>query len=239
MSEDAQASETQAIETAMGEPAYTETPDVYAPEPAPSFVGKMMSKKIYLFAVIGVIVIVVIAAVTLGMGGGGSLFAPKKTAPPALSLVAMTGSSDIKGPQVPVGKTDEQAINFGGGGSNNTNNTNSSVTNVYEVTAACSWTDDYAGSEPDEMLFELVSPSGQNVSKDTSGTSGSATLTIQVSNMTSKKVDDNTAGWKLKVTCVKAGHKDAGPFGFLIHPDAGNNYDAKISYKYYGKEGKK
>jgi len=193
-------------------------------------VGRMLGNKFMLLGIVAVVIVVVVAA-ALSMGGGVSLFGPSKPSTTGVKLSPMTGSSDIKGPQVAVGSTDEQAIKFGGGGGGN-NSTD--VTNVYEVTAACSWTDDMAGSEPDEMLFELTSPDGQNKSAKTEGSSGSCSLNIKITNMTSKKVDDNTAGWKLKVTCKVAGHEDVGPFGFIIYVDAGNNYDAKISYSYYG-----
>jgi hypothetical protein len=229
MSEDAQASDAQVAETPVDQQAYDSSGETYAPAPQPSMVGRMLGNKFMLLGIVAVVIVVVVAA-AMSMGGGVSLFGPSKPTTTGVKLGPMTGSSDIKGPQVAVGQTDEQAIKFGGG--NDTNG--SEVTNVYEVTAACSWTDDMAGSEPDEMLFELTSPDGQNKSADTTGTSGSCSLSIKITNMTSKKVDDNTAGWKLKVTCKVAGHQDVGPFGRLIYVDAGNNYDAKISYSYYG-----
>jgi hypothetical protein len=148
-------------------------------------------------------------------------------------MTSISGNYALKGPQVPAGQSMEFPIEF------NSSDNSSEVTNVYDVKVACSWTDDYAGSEPDSMTFELTSPEGQNASQTTTGTSGNCVLEIKLSNITDSKVDANTNGWVLKVTCDYAGHRDVGPFGFLIYTDAGNNFDAKIDYSYYGHETKK
>lgn len=226
MSEEAQQSAP--AEAPVEEPA----PEA-APAPAPNFMQRLMAKKMNLFIIIAAVAIVVVAAVVIGGGGagGGGMFSQKTTTPPA-KMVSINGSYQLNGPQVPAGNTQEFPIEF------NSSSNASQVTNVYEVKVSCTWTDDYAGSEPDSMTFELVSPDGQNDSKNTQGSSGSCQLTIKISNITDTKVDDNTNGWVLKVTCVFAGHKDVGPFGFLIYTDAGNNFDAKVDYNYYGHEAK-
>jgi hypothetical protein len=227
MSEEAQQSAP--VDAPVEEPA---PEDVL--EPAPNFMKKLLAKKMNLVIISAVVAIVVIAAVVVGGGGagGGGMFSKKTTAAPA-KMVSINGSYPLKGPQVAAGATQEFPIEF------NSSSNASQVTNVYEVKVACSWTDDYSGSEPDSMTFELVAPDGQNDSKNTQGTSGQCQLDIKMTNITDSKADDNTKGWVLKVTCDFAGHKDAGPFGFLIHPDAGNNFDAKIDYNYYGYEAKK
>jgi hypothetical protein len=229
MSEEAQ----QGAEGAPAEaPAEQPAPEADS-GPAPSFASRLFGKKRNLFLIIAVVVIVAVAAVGVGaLGGGGNPFSKKAAAAPA-KMTAMDGSISIPGPQVPAGQTQDFPIQF------NSSGNSSEVTNVYEVTAACTWTDDYAGSEPDSMTFELVSPDGKNDSKTTDGTSGNCQVSIKISNMTDKKVDDNTKDWKLSVTCNYAGHKDVGPFGFLVYLDAGNNFDAKVAYKYYGYPAKK
>lgn len=224
MSEEVQ----QSAESAPAEAPVEEPAPEAAAGPAPSFFKRLFAKKLNLVVIIAVVAIVVIAAVALGGGGAGGLFSKKEAAAP-LKLVAQNGTYAIKGPQVPAGQTQDFKIDF------NTSDANATVTNIFEVTAACSWTDDYAGSEPDSMTFELVSPDGTNDSKTTDGTSGSCSLTIKVGNMTDQKFEDNTANWVLKVTCNYAGHKDVGPFGRLIYVDAGNNFDAKVDFKYYGR----
>lgn len=219
----------QGAEGAPAEAPVEEPAPEAAAAPAPSFVKRLFAKKLNRVVIIAVIAIVVIAAVALGGGGAGGLFSKKGTAAP-MKLVAQNGTYALKGPQVPAGQTQAQEfkVDF------NTSDANSTVTNIFEVTAACSWTDDYAGSEPDSMTFELVAPDGKNDNKTTEGTSGSCTLTIKVGNMTDQKIDDNTGGWVLKVTCNYAGHKDFGPFGRIIYVDAGNNFDARVDFKYYG-----
>ena len=230
MSEEAQQSAEGAPAEAPGELREPEA----SPEPAPSFVSRLMSRKLNLIVIIAVVAIVVVGAVVIGGGGagGGGLFSKKTTTAP-MKMESINGSYSLKGPQVPATQTQEFPISF------NSSSNSSEVTNVYEMTAACSWTDDYAGSEPDSMTFELVSPDGRNDSKNTQGTSGNCQLSIKLSNITDNKMEDNTKGWVLKVTCVFAGHKDVGPFGRLIYTDAGNNFDAKIDYNYYGHPAKK
>jgi hypothetical protein len=226
MSEEAQQSAP--VEASVEEPA----PEA-APAPAPNFMQRLMAKKMNLLIIIAVVAIVVVAAVVIGGGGagGGGMFS-QKSSTPVVKMTSMSGGYSLDGPQVPAGSTQEFPIEF------NSSSNASGVTNVYEVKVACSWTDDYAGSEPDSMTFELVSPDGQNDSKPTQGSSGSCQLDIKISNITDAKVDDNTNGWVLKVTCVFAGHKDVGPFGFLIYTDAGNDFAAKVDYNYYGHEAK-
>jgi len=203
-----------------------------APVPAPSFMQKLRAKPMNMIIIGAVVAIVVIAAVVMGGGGaGGGLFG-KKEAPAPMKMTSISGNYALAGPQVQAGQTMEFPIEF------NSSQNDSSVMNIYEVNVACSWTDDYAGSEDDSMTFELTSPDGQNISKNTAGSSGSCQLTITDSNITDSKMVDNTKDWVLKVTCVFAGHKDVGPLGFLIYTDAGNTFDAKIDYKYYGHETK-
>jgi len=230
MSEDAQQSAEGAPADAPGEIRESEP----SPEPAPSFVSRLMSKKLNLIVIIAVVAIVVVGAVVIGGGGagGGGLFSKKTTTAP-MKMASINGSYALKGPQVPAGSTQDFPIDF------NSSSNGSEVTNVYDVTVACSWTDDYAGSEADSMTFELVSPDGKNDSKNTQGSSGSCQLSIKLTNITDNKMEDNTKGWVLKVTCVFAGHKDVGPLGLLIYNDLGNNFDAKVSYNYYGHAAKK
>jgi len=228
MSETAEAADGQ---MAPGE-TYSEYPvqDYQQPETPPTLMQKLMANKIMFFGLIGIIAVAVIAAAVMAGGGGGFLGGGK--APPApMKMSPMTGDYQFKGPQVKASSTEEFPIQF------NSSENDSAVMNVYEVSASCSWTDDYAGSEPDSMTFELVSPAGKNISQKSEGASGNAQLTLKDENVTDKKMIDNTGGWILRVTCNFAGHKDVGPFGRLIYTDAGNNFDAKISYKYYGHEG--
>jgi len=226
MSETAQAESPMAPEQTYAEyPA----PDYQAPEAPRTFMQKLMANKILFFGIIGVVVIMLIA-VGVYAGTGGTAFGGGKTAPPTTKLAPMESSYDLKGDQVKAGATNEYPVSFGDAN-------DSVVTNVYEVSAVCSWTDDYAGSEPDSMTFELVSPNGKNMSSTSEGTSGNANLKVTEDNITDSKIVDNTGGWTLRVTCNFAGHKDVGPLGFLIYVDAGNNFSAKITYKYYGKEG--
>jgi hypothetical protein len=234
MSEEPQPTAAEApVETPAEAPAeqpYSEYPAAEAPaaeeaQPQRGIKGLMSKKflKIPVFAIIGIIILLLIGA---AVGSSGVMTKKAATAP--TKMVSLSGSYDVARPQVLVGQTDSVPISF-----NSTDNS-SEVTNVYEVTVAFSWTDDYAGSQPDEMKFELVSPDGQNKSADTQGTSGAATLNITAHNVTDKKMDDNTKGWEMRATCVKAGGKKVGPIGFLIYVDKGNNYSAKIEYKYYG-----
>jgi hypothetical protein len=227
MSETAEAADGQMAP----EQTYTEVPaqDYQQPEAPRTFVQKLMAKKVLFVSLVGIIVIVVVAAAVMA-GGGAGVFGAKAPAAP-MKMSPMTGDYALKGPQVKATTTQDFPIEF------NSSANSSTVTNVYEVSAACSWTDDYAGSEPDSMTFELVSPEGQNISQTTEGTSGSANIVLKDSNVTEKKMVDNTGGWVLRVTCNFAGHKDVGPFGFLIYTDAGNNFDARIAFKYYGHEG--
>jgi len=232
MSDTAQATADQTVPYPAPEQSYAEYPmeEQPAPEAPPTFIAKLMAKKILFFGIIGVVVIMVVAA-TVFAGGGAGLLGGAKAPPPTMKMSPMDGSYSLKGPQVAAKSTTEFPIQF------NSSDNSSEVTNVYEVAAACSWTDDYAGSEPDSMTFELVNPEGQNISQGSEGTSGSANLVLKSTNVTEKKMVDNTGGWVLRVTCNFAGHKDVGPFGRLIYNDLGNNFDAKISYKYYGHEG--
>jgi FlaG/FlaF family flagellin (archaellin) len=227
MSETAEAADGQ---MAPGE-TYSEYPvqDYQQPEAPPTLMQKLMANKIMFFGLIGIIAVVVIAAAV--MAGGGAAVFGSKPAPVPMKMSPLTGDYQLKGPQVAAGDTQEFPIQF------NSSENSSEVTNVYEVSASCAWTDDYAGSEPDSMTFELVSPAGKNISQKSEGASGNAQLTLKDENVTDKKMVDNTGGWVLRVTCNFAGHKDVGPFGFLIYVDAGNNFDAKVSYKYYGHEG--
>jgi len=237
MSEDAQQ---------VAEGGYTEMPveeplPEEAPQPAPGFAKRFFARKINLVIIVAVVAIVVVASVGVAMmGGGGSMFAPTKQAPAPLKLTQRTvNMPPYDGEQVRTGQTFEWPISFadnstGGGGGNSSKNA-SAVTNIIKVTVNCKWTDDYSGSQPDEMKFELVSTDGTNVSQLTQGTSGAATLTIKT-NTTADKIDDNTNGWVLRVTCVKAGGKPVGPLGFLIYVDAGNDFSAQVSYDYYGPE---
>ena len=229
MSEEAQQVAESVPEEAPGELREPEA----APAPAPNFMKKLIAKPINLAVIIAVVAVVVIAAVVMSGGGagGGGMFSSKGTTP-TVKMTSMSGNYAIKGPQVPATQTQEFPIEFNG--SSNA----SQVTNIYEVKVSCSWTDDYPGSEADSMTFELVGPGGQSDNKTTTGTSGNCALDIKISNITDTKVDDNTNGWVLKVTCDYAGHKDVGPLGFLIYVDAGNNFDAKVEYSYYGHETK-
>jgi hypothetical protein len=239
MSEDATQTDAQYAEVQVPVeevPAETAYQDV--PAPNTSFASKLFAKKIYLLAVVAVVVVVIAAgALAMGTGKGGLLGSSPKAAAAPLKLVSQTGTISYKGAQVPVKQTFTYEIPFNGNGS--ANNTNATVENLFEVTATCSWTDDYSGSGADDMNFELVAPDGTNTSKDTQGSSGSAILTIKLTNITDKKVVDNSKGWVLKVTCVSAGGAKVGPFGFLMHTDAGNDWATKIDYKYYGPESKK
>jgi len=227
MSEDVQ----ETADQPAPEQTYAEYPEgeYPAPEAPPSIMARLMARKLYVAIAVVIVVVVVVLAASMG-GGGGGLFGGK--APPApMKMVPLDGGYSLQGPQVPAGQTQDYPVEF--------NSTNSSeVTNVYEVDAACSWTDDLSGSEPDSMTFELVSPEGKNISQTSEGSSGNANLVLKSTNVTDKKMEDNTKGWTLRVTCNFAGHRDVGPFGFLINPDAGNNFAAKITYKYYGYEGK-
>lgn len=226
MSETAEAADGQMAP----EQTYSEYPvqDYEQPAAPPTMIKKLMANKILFFGLIGIVAVVVIAAAVMAGGGAGLL--GSKPVPPTMKMVQMDGSYNLKGDQVAASSTKEYPVSFGDAN-------DSEVSNVYEVTAACSWTDDYSGSEPDSMTFELVSPEGKNVSQTSEGASGNAQLSLKDENVTDKKMVDNTQGWILRVTCNFAGHKDVGPFGFLIYVDAGNNFDAKISYKYYGHEG--
>jgi hypothetical protein len=230
MSETAQATADQSAP----EQSYAEYPteELPAPEAPPTFMARLMARKMLLLVGVVLVAVIVIAAVVFA-GGGASILGGGKAPPVPMKMSPLTGDYTLNGPQVKAASTVEFPIQF------NSSGNSSSVTNVYEVAAACSWTDDYAGSEPDSMTFELVNPEGQNISQSSEGTSGNANLVLKSTNVTEKKMVDNTGGWTLRVTCNFAGHKDAGPFGFLIHPDAGNNFDARISYKYYGHEGAK
>ncbi|MEM2869799.1 MAG: hypothetical protein QW379_05190 [Thermoplasmata archaeon] len=193
-------------------------------------IGGLMKKKMFLFGIVVAVVVVVVAAAALG-GGGGSI-GPSKPAPPAhFKLESKTGQTiNIQGELVPEGQTVEYAIDFGGGNSTN-------VTNIYEVTVRCTWTDDMSESRPDTMTFTLSSPDGQNVTQKTEGMKGQATLTIKVSNITDSKIEDNSRGWTLRVTCENAGDDPIGPIGFFVWVDPGNDWSATVDYKYYGKAG--
>ena len=224
--------EQQAVEAPVEAPG-----EIRPEEPAPAPMGfrqRLMAKKINMILIGAVVAIVVIAAAVMAGGGaGGGGFFAKKAAPAAMKMTSMSGTSAIAGPQVPAGQSQEFPLSF------NSSDNSSEVTNIYSVKVACSWTDDYAGSEPDSMTFELTSPDGQNANQTTTGTSGNCMLEIKVSNITDSKMEDNTKNWVLKVTCDYAGHKDVGPFGFLIYTDAGNDFDAKVDFSYYGHEAKK
>jgi hypothetical protein len=232
MSDEAQEPAAEAPAEAPAEQAYAEYPAEVAPAmeeaPPPRGIKGLLARRFFKIPVVAIIGIVVLLLIGAAVGSSGVL--NKKVATPPMKMVSLSGGYDLQGPQVKAASTMEFPIQF------NSSDNSSTVTNVYEVSAACSWTDDYAGSEPDSMTFELVNPEKQNISKETVGSSGAAQLTLEDKNVTDKRMVDNTAGWVLRVTCNYAGHKDAGPFGFLIHPDAGNNFDAKISYKYYGHE---
>jgi FlaG/FlaF family flagellin (archaellin) len=230
MSENAEAGDGQMAP----EQTYAEYPTEEQPAPfsPPTFMQRLMGNKVMLFGVIGIVAVMVIVAAVFA-GGGAAVFGGGKAPPAPMKMSPMTGDYSLNGPQVAAGSTAEYPIEF------NSSENSSEVTNVYEVSAACSWTDDYAGSEPDSMTFELVSPAGQNVSQTTEGANGNANIVLKDSNVTESKMVDNTGGWTLRVTCNFAGHKDVGPFGFLIYTDAGNNFSAKISYKYYGHGGAK
>jgi len=211
-------------------PEYPEQ-DYQAPEAPPGFLRRFMANKVMLLGTVIVIVVMIVAAAMMA-GGGGGFLGGGQAPPAAAKLMPMDGTiPKADAPQVKTGPAYEVPLPFGDGN-------DTSVSNIYEVSVACSWTDDYAGSDPDTMKFELLSPDGQNVSQTSEGTSGSAQLTIKT-NVTDKKLEDNTQGWVLKATCVKAGGKPVGPFGFLIYVDAGNNFSATVTYKYYGHEGAK
>jgi hypothetical protein len=231
MSETAEATADQTVPYPAPEQSYAEFPteDLPAPEAPPTFMARLMARKMLLMVAVVLVAVIVVAAVVFAGGGAGLL--GSKAPPAPMKLSPMTGDYSLKGPQVKAASTMEFPIEF------NSSGNSSEVTNVYEVAAACSWTDDYAGSEPDSMTFELVNPEGQNISQTSEGTSGNANLVLKSTNVTDKKMVDNTGGWTLRVTCNFAGHKDVGPFGRLIYTDAGNNFDARISYKYYGHEG--
>jgi len=232
MSDTAEATAEQTAPYTAPEQSYAEFPmeDQPAPEAPPTFMAKLMARKMMVMVGAVLVAVIVVAAAVLA-GGGGALLGGGKAPPPTMKMTPMDGSYALKGPQVAAKSTTEFPIQF-----NSTDNS-SAVTNVYEVTAACSWTDDFAGSKPDSMTFELVSPEGKNISQTSEGTSGNANLVLKDTNVTEKKMVDNTGGWVLRVTCNFAGPKNVGPFGFLIYNDLGNNFDAKISYKYYGHEG--
>jgi hypothetical protein len=231
MSETAEAAADQTVPYPAPEQSYSEYPvqDYQAPAAPRTFMQRLMANKIMFFGLIGIIAVVVIAAAVMA-GGGGAVFGGGKAPPAPMKMVPLDSSYDLKGDQVPEKQTKEYPISFGDAN-------DSEVSNVYEVSAACSWSDDYSGSEPDSMTFELVSPAGKNMSSTSEGSSGNAQLTVKDENVTDKKMVDNTQGWVLRVTCNFAGHKDVGPLGFLIYVDAGNNFNAKITYKYYGHEG--
>ena len=228
---------TETAEAADGQMAPEQTyseypaPDYPAPAAPQTLMQRLMANKILFFGIIGIIVVGLVLGVVMATGGGAALLGGGKAPPAPMKMSPMTGDYQLKGPQVAAGSTQEFPIAF------NSSDNSSEVSNVYEVTVACSWTDDYAGSEDDSMTFELVSPAGRNISQSSQGTSGNAQLSLKDDNVTDKKMIDNTGGWVLRVTCNFAGHKDVGPFGFLIYTDAGNNFDAKVSYKYYGHEG--
>jgi outer membrane scaffolding protein for murein synthesis (MipA/OmpV family) len=200
---------------------------------APRKAAGKFSKKM-LMAVVAVVVIVVVAATaTFALTSKSSASTNgNKKGPGALTMVQKSGSAQYTGAQVPVRQTFEQPIDFKAALANSSGSGN--VTNINKVNMQCSWTDDLSGSEPDEMYFELIAPDGTNKSADTEGTSGACTLTIQYANMTEKAINDNSQGWKLKVTCVVAGHKDKGPFGRIVTPDNGNNWAAKLDFTYFG-----
>jgi len=221
----------------MSEEAIAVAEDAVYAEELPTGVRKRAISKKVMMAVIAVVVVVVVASVgtyalTSKMAAGSSSGNTK--APHGLTMVQKGGSIKYDGAQVPVKQTFEQPIDFKAAAANSSGSGN--VTNVFKVSAACSWTDDLAGSEPDCMYFELVAPDGLNKSADTEGTSGNCVLTIQYNNMTDKAINDNSNGWKLKVTCNKAGHKDKGPFGRIITPDSGNDWAAKVDFSFYGVE---
>jgi len=199
---------------------------------APRKTAGKFSKKM-LIAVVAVVVIVVVAATaTFALTAKSSASdSGGKKGPGALNMVEKSGSWSYKGAPVAVKQTFEYPLDFKAAAGNSSGG---NVTNVFKVNAACSWTDDLAGSEPDCMFFELVAPDGTNKSADTEGSSGSCSLNIQLTNMTNKAINDNSQGWKLKVTCNKAGHKDKGPFGRIVTPDNGNDWQAKIDFSFYG-----
>ncbi|MGQ9583203.1 MAG: hypothetical protein ACUVV6_06790 [Thermoplasmatota archaeon] len=189
--------------------------------------SRLMKNRLLLIGLLAGIAAAVVAAVALS-GIGGSLMGEKPRTPPPLRLESKSGAPiAIQGELVPEGQTVEQALEFTGGNSTN-------VTNIYEVTVRCQWTDGMPESRPDTMVFMLSSPNGQNVTQTTDGMSGQATLTIKVSNMTDRELLDNTKGWKLSVTCEAAGDDPIGPIGFFVWVDPGNDWSATVDYKYYG-----
>ncbi len=193
-----------------------------------SFLQRLMGNKFLLFGLIACVAAIVVAAAALG-GAGGGLMAAKPSPPPPLRLESKTGAPiNFQGELVPEQQTVEQPIDFTNGNATN-------VTNIYEVTVKCQWSDEMTESRPDTMVFTLVSPDGQNVTQTTEGMSGQATLTIKVANITDSKLEDNTKGWKVSVTCENAGDDPIGPIGFFVWVDPGNDWSATVEYKYYGR----
>ena len=121
--------------------------------------------------------------------------------------------------------------------------------NMAEFTATITWTDEPDSyprheNQPDELGVEIVAPWGENKSasaKNTyssSGGSGSATVTIQVSQFKYNGVN-GTGTWNVTPFAKVCGDNEPKNVGLLKWLDNGNSYSLAINWKWHVKAGTK